>query len=71
VTTTRATKIMYGVTLAVGMLLAASIKTSCSSGGAGTISIPGNKLTSFQRKYEPGKAVAASKKARRKARPTR
>jgi hypothetical protein len=70
-TSTRATKIMCGVTLAVGMLLAASIKTSCSPGGAGTISIPGNKLKSFQSKTEPGKAIAAPKKAKRKARQSR
>jgi hypothetical protein len=62
---------MCGVTLAVGMLLAASIKTSCSSGGAGTISIPGNKLKSFQRKTEASKAVETPKKTRRKVRSKR
>jgi hypothetical protein len=62
---------MCGVTLAVGMLLAASIKMSCSSGGAGTISVPGNKFKSMLGKHGPGKAVEAPKKARRQVRTRR
>jgi hypothetical protein len=69
--TTLATKLMFGVTLAVGLLLVASIRTSCSPGGAGTISIPGAKFKSLPGKYEPGKSALAPKKAPRKARTRR
>jgi hypothetical protein len=42
-TMTRTQKFMLGVVLATAMLLAASIRTSCFSDGAGTIQLPTGK----------------------------
>ena len=56
-------KIMCAVVLAVAVLLAASIRSSCSSDGAGSVTIPGSKdkLKKIG-KNGPGKRQVGTKK---------